>query len=186
VFVSTTADQTYPEGEYLISNSIIPYERWTHVGIIRLDKRLRLYINGIMDSVNTTAGSSVTNQQPLYLGGAPWTQDECSVPLFLDNFRFYTRELSDNEIQAEAAPALGYVQPNFIQLGCMNCPLSEAASTCIVGYHLCTNIEIHAAGYMVSRANGWINWDSNIWTYNALNTTAGSNGAVGLGLCCLN
>jgi len=185
VYVSTTSTAA-PQGEYVSSNAQLPYERWTHVALIRVDKRLRLYINGIMDSVNTTAGSTVTNQQPLYIGNTPWAKDECAVPMFFDNFRYYTRELSDNEIQAEASPALGYVQPNFIVLGCMNCPLSQAAQTCIVGYHLCTNIEIHTAGYQVAKSLGWINWDSNIWTYNALKTSASDDGSVGLGLCCLN
>ena len=123
-----------------------------------MDKRIRLYINGIMDAVNTTSGSTITNQKPLYIGSTPWTSGQCAVPMFFDNFRFYTRELSDAEIQAEAAAALGYAQSSFVVLGCMNCPLNQAAQSCIVGYHLCTNIEIHCAGFQVARSLGWVNY----------------------------
>jgi len=61
IFVSTTASGTFPEGEFIISNAILQYGKWAHIGIIRLDKRLRLYVNGVLDTVNITLGSTVTN-----------------------------------------------------------------------------------------------------------------------------
>jgi len=76
---------------------------------LRLNQKLKLYINGVLDSAINTAGTTVNNNYPLYLGNTPWTQSSCSVPLFMDNVRFYTRELSVNEISAEASAAWGSV-----------------------------------------------------------------------------
>jgi len=36
----------------------------------------------------------------------------------MDNVRYYTRELSVNEIEAEAAAAWGFTEPDFVELGC--------------------------------------------------------------------
>ena len=35
----------------------------------------------------------------------------------------YNRELKSYEIQAEAEPALGGIEPNFLHLGCINCDI---------------------------------------------------------------
>jgi len=53
VFV-TTSDQENPEGEYLLSTSSIPNQRWTHITVLRLNQKLRLYINGILDTAINT------------------------------------------------------------------------------------------------------------------------------------
>jgi len=111
----------------------------------------------------------------------------------MDNVRYYTRELSINEIQAEAASAWGSVQPDAVSLGCQDCTLAVASTSCISGYHLCTTVEIHAYGFQVATAQGWLT-QGNIWSYNALadqeSSEEGSEeeeGAdTGLGLCCIN
>ena len=113
---------------------------------------MKLYINGILDSIAPTEGFTMTNTHPLYLGGTPWHAEDCSVPMFMDHFRFYNRELKEAEIEAEASPALGGIEPSFVQLGCVNCPLEEAIEECIEGYHLCTSIELHTGGYQIARA----------------------------------
>lgn len=67
--------------------------------------------------------------------------------MLMDELRFYNRVLHEAEIEAEAAPALGGIEPSHILLGCVNCLLEKASKSCIEGYHICTNIELHTGGY---------------------------------------
>jgi hypothetical protein len=39
---------------------------------------------------------------------------ECSIPLLMDELRIYNRPLEDYEIEAEAEPALGGIEPSYI------------------------------------------------------------------------
>ena len=53
-FVSTT-DTSQPKGERLWSNSFIPLHKWVHLACVAEGNSLRLYVNGLLDSENTTA-----------------------------------------------------------------------------------------------------------------------------------
>ena len=83
----------------------------------------------------------------MYIGAVPWLKELCSVPLYMDEVRFYNKIVYESEIEAEAAPALGGIATNFIQLACINCSLPEAAESCHEGYHLCTAVELHTGGF---------------------------------------
>ena len=69
-------------GERLWSNSFIPLHRWTHLAAVAEGHSLRLYINGLLDSENTTVGTILQNTGPLFLGGGaqPWTLSLSSHP----------------------------------------------------------------------------------------------------------
>ena len=56
VYISTDEVVNFPQGEYVLSNARIPYYRWHHIGIVRTQSRIRLYVNGIIDAVNSTDG----------------------------------------------------------------------------------------------------------------------------------
>lgn len=183
VYVTTTETVDYPMGEYVESNARIPYQRWTHVGVVRTEKRIRLYVNGIIDAVNATEGWTTINTDPLYLGKTPWHQTDCKVPLYIDDVKFFKRELYEEEMEAEAFGALGHIEAHYIRLGCINCELSEANTSCPDGYHLCTSIELHSGGYAVARANGWTSWNSHLWAYGT--NEKDYEGQLGLGICCL-
>ena len=130
-FVSTT-DANQPKGERLWSNSFIPLHRWTHVACVAEGNSLRLYVNGLLDSENTTAGTIVQNTGPLFLGGDPW-RPAGGFDGFIDEFKFYGRALTTDEVQAAAGFSLGGVEPNFVELGCMGCEMLSAAATCAIG-----------------------------------------------------
>ena len=70
-FVSTT-DTSQPKGERLWSNSFIPLHKWVHLAAVAEGNSLRLYVNGLLDSENTTVGSIIQNTGPFFLGGDPW------------------------------------------------------------------------------------------------------------------
>ena len=55
-----------------------------------------------------------TNKYPLYIGAVPWHKEECSVPLYMDEVRLYNTVVYESLIEAEAAPALGGIETNFI------------------------------------------------------------------------
>ena len=123
-------------GERLWSNSFVPMHRWTHVAAVAEGHSLRLYLNGLLDSENVTVGTIVHNNGPFFLGGDPW-RPSGGFDGFIDEFKFYGRALTTDEIQATAGFALGGVEPAFIELGCMGCTADAAAATCAINYHLC-------------------------------------------------
>ena len=193
-FVSTT-DATQPMGERLWSNSFIPLHRWTHLAAVAEGHSLRLYINGLLDSENATVGSIVHNNGPFFLGGDPW-RPAGGFDGFVDEFKFYGRALTTDEIQAAAGFALGGVEPSFVELGCMGCGLEVATATCPASHHLCNAHDLYSGGYMVARSMGWATSNSHVWTAEEARAGGGQNaswsgsvpGAVktGLGLCCAN
>ncbi|KAL1528661.1 hypothetical protein AB1Y20_009998 [Prymnesium parvum] len=192
-FVSTT-DANQPMGERLWSNSFIPLHRWTHVAAIAEGHSLRLYINGLLDSENTTVGTILQNTGPLFLGGDPW-RSTGGFDGYIDEFKFYSRALTTDEVQAAASFALGGVEPSFLELGCMGCPLDSARTTCRSGYHLCNTRDMYSGGLMAARAMGWATSNSHIWTAEEAaaggsihsSWTGAAPGTVkqGLGLCCI-
>jgi hypothetical protein len=201
-FTSSTSNEQSPDGEDVLSFARIPVKRWVHVAIVRNDKDSQslLYINGILDAGNATAGKTKLNTGSLFVGGTPWLADVCHLSSYVDGLRFYSRVLKAEEIEAEAAPALGGVEPSFLRLGALSCSLSEAGSKCSSGYHLCTAMELHTGGYQAARAMGYANWDTHTWTHGAfakLKTASGGAAAAemafaaansdqktGLALCC--
>ena len=121
-----------------------------------MSKKIKLFVNGILDAVNVTAGWNLPNEMPFYVGGTLWTLEDCHLPCYIDELKFYQKELTTPEIEAEASGSLGGIEPSFIQLGCVNCLLKEAATVCTDNYHLCSTIELHSHGYQVARAMGWV------------------------------
>ncbi|CAG9334355.1 unnamed protein product [Blepharisma stoltei] len=183
-YVSTDEDVKHPQGEYVISNARIPFNRWTHIGVVRTQSRIRLFVNGIKDAVNSTDGWTQTNSSPLYIGNTPSTLEDCPVSFYVDEVRYFNRELEEEEIEAESAGALGAIEAYYIRLGCINCVLSDAEESCPEDtHHLCTSIELHSAGYQVARAMGWTDWNSHIWVHDS---EADSSSETGIAICCLN
>jgi hypothetical protein len=143
------------EGESIITNSKINNQKWMHISLIKKDKIIKLYVNGILDNT-------------------------LEIEL-----RYYNSYEDESFIMAEAAPALGGIEPNFINLGCVDCSLQTASKSCKDGYRLCSPIELHTGAYQVARNLGWLNWNTHIWTYSALQSPKEFKKFKGLAICCL-
>ena len=141
-------------------------------------------MNGILDTEAILQGGYQENKSPLYIGNAPWMSSQCEFPFLMDELRYYSKALEEDYIQAEAAPALGGISPNFLKLGCSDCGIDEANSKCVNGYRLCTSIELHTGGYQIARSLGLLSWDTHIWTHSALDNKKDYMSLKGLGLCC--
>lgn len=185
VYITTTEAGDFPEGEFVDSYARIQYHRWNHIAVIRTQSKIKLYINGIPDNTNSTEGWTSPNKSPLYIGSTPAKLEACQMPLLIDEVRYFDRELTEIEIQSEAAGALGQIEPRYIKFGCYDCTVSSASSACSSSYHLCTTIELHSGGYSVARINGWTDLNRNVWSYSALEAASDSD-ELGLGICCLN
>jgi hypothetical protein len=145
---------------------------------------MKLYINGILDKDIEIKKQPKEIKSPLYIGNAPWLRDQCEFPFLIDEFRYYNIEVKEEMIQAEASLALGGIDPKFLKLGCMDCTLQIAEESCSERYRLCSSVELNTAGYQIARSMGWINWNTHLWTYNALNSPSEFEKLKGLGLCC--
>jgi hypothetical protein len=183
VELATTGEGTTQAGEALESNAKLREGAWFHVAVVRLDgqKRLRLYVNGVLDASVPTTGYTQPSDEPLYVGGDPLSSEQCDMPVFIDELRVYNRPLTPDEIQAEAAPALNGVEPSFIRLACISCPLETAMQNCPEKYHICNSLELHMGGYQVARTLGYLKQSSHVWSHSTV-----ANGALqkqgGMGL----
>lgn len=63
---------------------------WPYFAVVRHQNRMRLYVDGILDSSLATEGSTKTNDLPLFVGGAPYAENVCDLPMLLDEFRMYS------------------------------------------------------------------------------------------------
>lgn len=183
-FTLKTTNSDLVEGESFNSNSKITPQKWFHIGIIKEDKEVKLYVNGILDTQLGIKGDIDINRSSLFIGNVPWLKEECNYPFYIDELRYYNTAVSADNIQAEAYPILGGIEPNFLQLGCMNCSLEAAEKSCQNGYQLCSSIELHTGGYQIARSLGWLNWNTYIWTSSALKTPENFKNINGLALCC--
>jgi Tc toxin complex TcA C-terminal TcB-binding domain/Concanavalin A-like lectin/glucanases superfamily len=79
--------------------------RPTHICYLKIGNKLKLYINGRLDSEVILEGTSISNQGPLYIGKDPWWS---GVYAWFSDVRIYGRALSEQEIArlADAPSAL--------------------------------------------------------------------------------
>lgn len=193
--VTTTMKGT-EDGEYMDSNARLLPNRWLHVAMVHHSKNpsLLLYVNGILDSVIKTQSAAVMNDYPLYIGGDPFTKEQCGFTVYMDELRVYSHAVPPHQLQAEAAPALGGTDPSYVRLGCIGCSLETAAKSCPHDRHVCTSLELHTGGYQVARSLGWLTSGTHVWSHAAVTKGADAemvsqqakNGesTSGLGLCC--
>jgi len=167
VEIATSTDDVVGSVEGFESNSRLKKGRWFHIAIVRLDsqRKTRLYVNGILDSAASSNGFTMANREPLYVGGDPVTQQSCDLPMYVDELKVYNRHLTPDEIQAEAAPALAGIEPSFVRLACVDCPLDMAMANCPDGYHICNSLELHMGGYQVARTLGWLGPATHVWSH---------------------
>ena len=76
--------------------SAISLNSWTMVTLVKDDNQLLTYFNGILDSQTTLAGSSVSNNGPLYIGDDPWY---VGIDALMDELTIFGGALTSTEIQ---------------------------------------------------------------------------------------
>lgn len=183
-FVQTTDSDEFPDGEFIQSHARMPVQRWAHFALVRKAHAMQLWVNGILEDERASGAKTILNDGPLYIGSVPWLRDQCNLRTYIDEVRFYARPLTRDEIQAEAAPALGGVEPAFLHFGCDDCAVVKAAESCREGYHLCTAMELHTGGYQAARTMGYIDWATpRVWTHSMLKDDSAKD-QTGVGLCC--
>jgi len=176
--------QNLNQGESFNSNAKVTSDKWYHIALIKKNEKLFFYVNGILDFKFDLKGTQIINSGNLYIGGSPAYSDQCKFSFLIDELRYYNVAIEEDYIEAEASPSLGGIEPNFLQLGCLNCNIKQAASSCVDGYKLCSSIEMHTAGYQISRTMGWLKFDTHIWTHGALENEKEFENVKGLALCC--
>jgi len=183
VSLSTTTHNgaNAPDGQFVNSNARLRPNRWMHLAILKHGPRVLLYVNGILDAVMPLHGQPLINHHALYVGGDPFSAEQCTHAVYIDELRVYSRALAPHELEAQAVFALGGTSPSFVHLGCANCGAVQARNSCPHSRHVCSDVELYAGGYQVARTQGWLVKGVHVWTADLLLHPAIS---VGLALCC--
>lgn len=173
----------------LNSVGVLPLRRWTHVAVSCMEgSMLRLYVNGARDGEvivdDNSRPQSVANGE-LFIGRDPW---RAGVKAYIDDFRWYTRAVTLDEIRALLYPRMtGMAASNFMQLGCASCHFNAAVSSCGKegrhGTHLCSLQELLSGGFHLARAMGWLAANPEVW-YSGEAADPFSASKEKLALCC--
>ena len=74
-----------------------------HISLVKKEKVLTLYVNGIKDNSLTLTDSEQNNKGNLYIGGTLWLKDQCNFPFLMDEVRYYDRAVTGfNTIRSRA------------------------------------------------------------------------------------
>lgn len=190
----TTSVSSRGDGEFVDSHARLQPNRWVHIAMVHHHNsgaagsaavagggHLLLYVNGILDARLVMRGNLEENRYPLYVGGDPFTAEQCGFEMYLDELRLHTRAVAPHELQAEAAPALGGVDPSFVHLGCASCSLAEAVTSCPHNRHVCSALELHTGGYQVAKALGWLVSGMHVWTHASVAKKLQAQAGAGVG-----
>ena len=90
--VSTTSSRD--EGH--TSNTALGLNTWTMVTLVKKDNQLMTYFNGTLAKQTSLAGSSISNNGPLYIGDDPWYS---GIDALMDELTIFGSALSATEIQ---------------------------------------------------------------------------------------
>lgn len=140
--------------------------------------------------MNYTMGWTVNNKEKLYIGGTPNKIKECNFNYYIDEIRFYSRELKGYEIEAEVGTGGGGVEPSYVQVGCTKCELVNAPKSCADGYHLCTSNELNTGAFHFARTQGFVDYSTHLWSndhllsYNQGQESDMLVNDLGTALCC--
>ena len=89
------------------SNQELKLDTWTHVAYVHKGKKLRLYINGVLDQSVPLRGVVLSNDADLYIGDSPWYQPALGQ---IDDVRLYGHAIAgedpneESELKALAQP----------------------------------------------------------------------------------
>mmetsp|Transcript_37313 Transcript_37313/g.84262 ORF Transcript_37313/g.84262 Transcript_37313/m.84262 type:complete len:538 (+) Transcript_37313:92-1705(+) len=167
----------------LDSTGAVPMRRWTHITVACGGDVLRLYVNGLQDTYTVLDGSWSGGSGPVQVGGDEW---RAGVKAYVDDLRWYNKQLSEAEVKALAYSSLTGISADFVRLGCTSCAYSDAVQHCKdAGDHLCSVQELYEGGYHVARAMGWLSISPDVWHPKAANVDSEHfTGGRKLGLCC--
>lgn len=169
------------EDGVLDGSGILPLRRWTHVAVSCGGGVLRLFVNGQKDG-EAILEDAASPAGDLHVGRDPW---RAGTKSYLDDLRWYRRELGEGEIRALAFPGITGVGADAVKLGCTSCTLPEAVKACEVGHgtHLCSLQELFSGGFHGARVMGWLTSAAEVWYHNEQEPDA-FTGVRRLGLCC--
>lgn len=168
-------------GGVLDASGLLPLRRWTHVAVVCTGSVVRLFINGVKDGEVILEETVPDSSGPLHIGRDPW---RAGTKAFLDDFRWYTRELPPDELRALVYPSLtGMAATDAISLGCVACGFAEAVQACDAKReHLCSLQELFSGGFHAARAMGWLSASSEVWYHEE--DDGRFDGSTRLGICC--
>lgn len=156
---------------------------WYHVALVRSSEDIRLYVNGIMEHKTSLSGIAYFYQGSLFIGNAPF--HSCSNSILIDNVQIFSIALEPSFIEASSFPSLGAISPRFARFGCDACSGPKAESSCALGYHPCSKLELISGAYSVGRNMGWVDSKSSLWTAEDISADIGASDDLKATICCV-
>jgi hypothetical protein len=93
-----------------VGQSDLPMNTWTHLAATFDGTQLKLYVNGTLEQTTVYAGTVLTSNHPLGIGGNGYWLNE-NFPGRIDEVRIYNRALSQSEIQTDMDTPVHTVSP---------------------------------------------------------------------------
>ena len=60
--------------------------------------KVKLYVNGILDSISFLENFDLFNDSPLFIGNTPAMSEDCTTNMYIDDVRYYDTEIKGYEI----------------------------------------------------------------------------------------
>ena len=167
------------EGELIESKSKLLYQRWYNITLIKSNGNVKIFINGLLDSEIVLKGVAIEDYQDIFIGGVKNLKNVCQFPFLIDEFKFYNTDIPRYVVDSENSLQLGGNISDSFKYGCKDCNYSDATKSCNGGYRLCNALELNNGGLQISRTLGWVDWNTEIWSF-----SSSDNGQKAFALCC--
>ncbi|CAM9202377.1 unnamed protein product [Discosporangium mesarthrocarpum] len=124
--------------ERLTSKESVPVNKWTHVGVVSEQNKLRLYFNGALDCQRSNTGVMRPNKHPLYVGKVPDGATHLDgvrggFEGSIAHLRYYTRALSPIHVRIicdPGPPEIAKVEDEDCYLLCLCLVVMSRSAEC--------------------------------------------------------
>ncbi|EZG83074.1 concanavalin A-like lectin/glucanase family protein [Gregarina niphandrodes] len=183
--------------EFFDLHAHLALQVWYRVAVTRQNNRVVAYVNGVRDAFLDFKGdvldadSVADGLTSLRLGS-----NDC-LAFLVDDLVVWNQLPGSLYIEAEAAMALGNLEPAAFELACVQCTKTEAEEGCSDQYHLCGDWELNGGVLQAVRQLGWLQLGFKVHSAGAARgiviqtaddatptDTPTDSGVGGLGICC--
>lgn len=132
-----------------MSYGLLQHKVWTYIEVKKLENFLKIFINGISDTVHALQTSIEIPAAFFLINGSNLEGKE---NFLLQNIALYADYLPDWNALSEDIPFVEEIPLGSIYLACSDCINN---TICKQNFHICTAQEMYSWGLLIVRNQGW-------------------------------